>query len=474
MRTLYSRLILSHLLPLLVTVPLASFVLIYVVESQVVLPTTVRDLRRQAVLIAGIAGTDDQIWSGTAPAHAFVTQVAPDITAEHLMVLDAGGHLLASSDPDDERRIGQQLELPGWKVVDGGAIDEQVTYSRQFVASRVDILVPVRSADGQIRGALQLTQPFTGVADQFMLISTLITGIMIMGLLISSSIGWTLALHLGRSLRQVTWAIDRYATRHRLICLPDDGPEEIHRLILAFNTLMQRLHTSETQRSRLMANIVHELGRPLGTLYSAIQALAAGAGDDPALRRELLTGMEQEMRGLQRLLDDMTHAAETPALYRKPVELRPWLAVLLNLRRAEAEQNGLRWEVTLPPALPTLQIDPERMAQALGNLLNNAIKYTPRGGVIAIDAGATPAAVWIQIADTGCGIAPEDQAHIFDPFYHGHSSVSTRHGMGLGLHIMRGLVVAHGGRVELQSRPGAGSCFTIWLPLDSEQPLDSP
>jgi signal transduction histidine kinase len=103
----------------------------------------------------------------------------------------------------------------------------------------------------------------------------------------------------------------------------------------------------------------------------------------------------------------------------------------------------------------------------LSNLLSNAIKYTPAGGSVSIGAGVEDNAVWIQVGDTGPGIEPEEQALIFNAYYRGCASGRFPQGMGLGLTIARDLVVAHGGRLEVDSTPGQGSRFTIWLPLAS-------
>ncbi len=104
------------------------------------------------------------------------------------------------------------------------------------------------------------------------------------------------------------------------------------------------------------------------------------------------------------------------------------------------------------------------MAQVLGNLLSNAIKYTPEG-TVTVEASSGDDGVFIVVGDTGIGIAPPDQAHIFEPFYRSYRSERFPQGMGLGLTIAHDLVVAHGGRLDVEAQPDHGSRFTIWLPL---------
>jgi signal transduction histidine kinase len=110
-------------------------------------------------------------------------------------------------------------------------------------------------------------------------------------------------------------------------------------------------------------------------------------------------------------------------------------------------------------------MDPDRMSQVLGNLLSNAIKYTPAGGTVSVEAEADENEVRIRVSDTGPGIDPQEQARIFEPFYRMHSNMYSAHGLGLGLTIVRDLVKAHGGEVEVESEPDQGSRFTLRLPM---------
>jgi signal transduction histidine kinase len=194
-----------------------------------------------------------------------------------------------------------------------------------------------------------------------------------------------------------------------------------------------------------------------------------GADRDEALRRELLVGMDEEIAHLGRLLDDLARLREQLTgmleLARRPVAMNGWLTHLAATRGEAAHQTGLQWQLVIPSDLPTLEIDPDRLAQALGNLINNAIKYTPTGGVVSVEAGTEATQMYIRVSDTGPGIAAEELDRIFTPFYRGHTGRRFPQGMGLGLTIARDLVVAHGGRLQVESVPGRGSRFTVWLPI---------
>jgi signal transduction histidine kinase len=181
--------------------------------------------------------------------------------------------------------------------------------------------------------------------------------------------------------------------------------------------------------------------------------------------------MDAEVERLGRLLDDLAGLHDqvlgTLELNRQPTALSEWLAGTLPPWRESVQAKGLKWVAAIPPNLPTADVDPDRLAQVVGNLLSNAIKYTPPKGTVSLDAGAEGEEAWIRVSDTGPGIGPEEQGRIFAPFYRSQPGRRFPQGMGLGLSIAFSLAAAHGGRLELDSAPGQGSRFTVWLPLHS-------
>ncbi|MCB0075210.1 MAG: ATP-binding protein, partial [Caldilineaceae bacterium] len=219
-----------------------------------------------------------------------------------------------------------------------------------------------------------------------------------------------LALRLNRAITRVTGALQDIAVGAPPPTLPETDVAEIDTLYRAVNTLVARLTALEDARRRMLANLVHELGRPLGSLQAAVQALRQGAVNAPPLRDELLAGMDDQLTRMQPLLDDLTelhgHVLGTLTLNRQPTPLRPWLMQTTSLWRLAAEQKGLRWRVDIPLDLPTAALDQDQMARALGNLISNAIKYTPDGGHIAVVVccDQEPTFIRFQVSDTGIGM----------------------------------------------------------------------
>jgi two-component system sensor histidine kinase BaeS len=248
------------------------------------------------------------------------------------------------------------------------------------------------------------------------------------------------------------------------------------KLAQSFNSLNARLNSLEKARKQLLANLVHELGRPLGALRSAIQSLASGAMKDPILVGELTTGMDDQAARLQHLLDDLAHLHDqvlgTLELEYQELDLSTWLPKVLRPWQEAAKDKHLAWQVDIPANLPVIPADPLRLASAVENLVTNSIKYTHAGGMVGVSAKVEGEEILIQVEDNGPGIPVEEQEKVFEPFYRGNQGRRFKQGMGLGLSIARDLVTAHGGRISLESAPGKGSQFTIHLPLPGFAQVD--
>lgn len=467
-KTLRGRFILSHMLPLLLILPLMGIALIYVLETQVLLVNLSRGLMAQAELVADMIGDRSGMWDDPAQAQVLVTHLNMHLDAR-AMLLDPDGRILASSEPDEMYRVEQPFQHPDWATVLDGETSMRTTYSQDLHVEIVEVLAPVLRADQQAAGVVRLSHRLISVREQFLRLRYLVGGVLVAGLLLGGLVGGVLALNLERPIKQVTQAVWQVSTGRRTLLLPEQGPQEIRLLKHAVNILAERLRALEQNRRQLLANLVHELRRPLGALRSATHAMLGGASEDAALRDELLQGMDTEMQQLQNLLDDLGSLYDqlggTLELRLQPIALQEWLAHTLGHWREAAREKRLRWQATIPADLPVLEVDPDRLGQAVGNLLSNAIKYTPAGGSVSVSAGVEDEAVWIRVSDTGSGVAPEEQDRIFDPFYRGDAAGRFAKGLGVGLTIARDMVTAHGGRLEIDSEVGLGSRFTIWLPL---------
>jgi two-component system sensor histidine kinase BaeS len=465
--TLRRRFILSHTLTFFVIVPLMGLALIYVLESRVLLPDISRELKEQALLVVQLTKDHPDLWSDPDQAQALADRTGKDVSAT-VMFLDRGGHILGSSDPLDAASRGQQFYHSGLRTILAGQMNEHTDYSPRMDSLVADVFIPVTGPDNQMVGVVRMVHRLSTVFEQFSRLRYFVVAILGLALILGTLAGYILAINLERPLQEVTQGINRLASGHELAALPERGPEEIRLVLHAFNVLMERLRSLQESRRQLLANMVHELSTPLGALKSGVQALQDGADEEPELRGEMLRGMNEEIRRLTLLLEDLTGLHDQVlgqiTLRRQGVAMSEWVSGVLAVWRGAAIDKGLHWQTDLSPALPTLQVDPDRLAQVLGNLLNNAIKYTANGGTITVSAGVEKNEFHISVADTGSGIPPDELTKIFTPFYRGRHSGRFPEGMGLGLAIARELTEAHRGRLVVESKLGKGSCFSIWLP----------
>jgi two-component system sensor histidine kinase BaeS len=464
--SLRNRLIISHILPALLIIPLMGAAMVYVLETRFLLPMVYGDLARDATLMAEITRNQPVFWQNGQAAQALVSGVSPYLSGQ-LSFVNGDGLILASSETTGSGIGTRVVDLPDLTGVEQGKI---VELRRGPLA---EVFTPVYDLSGKAIGIVRMTTRVVTVSDEIYQLRYLLGAILLFGVLGGIGLGSYLAFGINRPIQRVTGSIQALAKGDWGAHLDEQGPDEMRTLSQAVNTLVDQLNSLEGARRQLLANLVHELGTPLGAIRSAILALLKGADKDPQLAGDLLNGMEGETARLQRLLDDLAglhnQVLGKLELNRVPVKLDEWLGSTLSSWEAAAREKGLDWEVDISPNLPIALMDPDRMAQAIGNLVSNAIKFTASGGQVSIKAQLAGGQFVIQVADSGPGIPLDEQEKIYQPFYRGAHGRRIVEGMGLGLSIARDIVVAHGGEIELESTPGTGSRFTLHLQVEVPQ-----
>jgi two-component system phosphate regulon sensor histidine kinase PhoR len=230
---------------------------------------------------------------------------------------------------------------------------------------------------------------------------------------------------------------------------------------------------AETTRRDFVANVSHELRTPLAGIKAVVETLRDGAIDDPDTAAEFLLRVDEEVDRLVHLVEELLQLARiesgTAPMVMTDVPPRDLLVACVGRFQHQAERAGVTLDLNVPD-LPQIHADPDRLGQAVGNLVHNAIKFTAPGGTVSIEATARFGVIEIRVSDTGSGIDPADLPRIFERFYVADRARSRR-GTGLGLAIVKHVVRAHGGNITVESRLGAGSTFTITLPANTPEML---
>jgi signal transduction histidine kinase len=252
------------------------------------------------------------------------------------------------------------------------------------------------------------------------------------------------------------------------------GPER--EVIGTVNVLhdITSLKEMDRMKSDFVNQVSHELRAPLAAIKQQHTVILEGlAGELTSKQEELLSRAQARMQGLLDMVSDLLDVAKIESGHavqqQVPLNLQSTLAATVELMYPKAEEQGISVKLEVQPGLPLIQADSRSMEEVFTNLLSNAINYSPDGGIVTISAVSHGGYLEIRVSDTGIGIAHDEISKIFDRFYRvKHPQTRNVVGTGLGLAIVRGIIEAHRGSVEVESEPGAGTTFRVFLPIVSE------
>jgi PAS domain S-box-containing protein len=254
----------------------------------------------------------------------------------------------------------------------------------------------------------------------------------------------------------------------RFTIRPVRRDDESAAMIVIEDVTQQRI--ADQSRNSFVTQVTHELRTPLTNILLYAETAMSEGEKDPQVWSQSLNVINGEAKRLQRLVADMLSMAELEAgrhqVHHDDVKLATLFEDLDADYRAAAKEKGLTLTFNLPPKLPTIQADRDKLALALHNLVGNAIKYTPSGGSIKITVACDETALNVKVADTGIGMTPEDCERSFERFYRARDErIAGITGSGLGLSIARDVVRLHGGDITVESELDRGSTFTLVVPV---------
>jgi len=276
-----------------------------------------------------------------------------------------------------------------------------------------------------------------------------------------------------RPLRSLLSTIRSISTGRMDARVPSNqSADELDELVTLFNGMLEKIENLITGIRGSLDNVAHDLRTPMARLRAAAET-ALHSESDIQTCREALADCVEEADTILTMLDTLMDISEaetgTMSLHIEPVNIAALIEDTIDLYRYVAEEKNLVLKASSSNAL-VLPSDRNRMRQVLGNLVDNAIKYTRPGGTVMIEAFQRGQEAFIVISDTGAGITSEESARIWERLYRGDQS-RTQRGLGLGLSLVRAVVQAHGGHVAVSSEPGKGSTFTICLPARATSPV---
>ena len=384
-----------------------------------------------------------------------VVRQAADISGLRVTAFDARGNVVADSNPphisnDMEGEYGPK-EAESFPLLSGGEVVGSITASsgfgpepgtERFAVSDPDVSRIARHVDRYLLWA------GIGVA------------------LLGTALVWILARRALAPAHRLEAAARRLGRGDLSQRAEVAGPSEIRQLAHSFNSMAAELEEAESRRRSLTADIAHELRTPASNIQGYMEAIKDGVFQPEP---ETIDTIHEQALLLSRLVEDLRILAQADGgelrLQRTRTRVEELAQSCVDALRPRAEAKGVALSVDVAETLPELDLDATRIAQAVGDLLDNAVTHTPEGGGVTVSVLTGVDSVEVQVADTGPGIAPDDLPRVFDRFYRADPSRSrSTGGTGLGLTIARRLVEAHGGSIEAESVVGQGSRFIIRLP----------
>jgi signal transduction histidine kinase len=300
---------------------------------------------------------------------------------------------------------------------------------------------------------------------RFNLASLLITGLV---LALAGWLVWWMRAQAFQPVFDLAEAMQRFGSGERDVRAAESGPAELRDMVVRFNQMATLLSAQREAQIAFLAGVAHDLRNPLSALSTSVALIPANEPLPPEPRiRRTLELVRRQLAKLERMINDFMDITSidsgTLELHRAPHDLRALVRDVVHLFEATAPEQ--RIELSLPEEPLEAECDSLRIEQVVSNLMSNAIKYSPSAAKVEIALFRELNDAVIAVRDYGIGISKEDQEHLFEPFRRASLARETIPGAGLGLYVVRRLVDAHSGRIEVDSLPGQGACFSVRLPL---------
>src|SRR5215831_10323966 len=444
------------------------------------------DLHVQALVIANALAEPFEQWRDTAnmerPAfEALVRSYAHSVGAR-VTVFSPALQVLVSSDETVPMAVVHAS--PEMEAAWTGQARQDVRWDAWRQEQRVFVAALIRPEERAFDGIVQLSIPLAPLTREIRRtwLWLLTAGGVI--LTATSLVSLGLAYQVTEPIRHLTTVTDAIAAGKLEQRVTPAGPDEVAQLGRTLNRMAAYIQGMLARQQAFVAHAAHELRSPLASLRLRIEMLQRHGSTNPELTQRYLYQMEHDVESLRRLVDHLLALSSldegvVPAL--APLDLAPILHELADELAPLAQDAGVHVRVNVPAHLPAVLANGDAIRIIVRNLLDNAIKYTPQSGLVTLQTTTVdqprgtantivhdpqPAALLVQVTDTGPGIVADHLPHIFERFYRVDKARSRRQGgAGLGLALVRAITEAQGGSVSVESTVDMGSTFTVCLPL---------
>jgi signal transduction histidine kinase len=359
--------------------------------------------------------------------------------------------------------VSGDSESSSGNIVENITIDKEVVTSEDpTLGQTIETVEETVTIEQGIREATQSEGvEFLANVQQAALISIALAG------LVAILVGTWLFRQITRPMEELRSAAQDLADGDLTVRIEASSQDEVGKVAEAFNHMASEIENQENLRKQMVADVAHELRTPLTVMQGNIEAMI-----DELVKpdRDELNALHDELMRLTRLVDDLRLLSLADAgnleLILAPVELRQLIETVTKQMTPLAKDQNVALHKKLPAEEVKIEADPDKLRQALVNLISNAIFHTPANKNVIIRLRPEPTLVRIEVQDEGPGIPEQDIPHVFDRFWRGDRSRSrSEGGSGLGLSIVQQIITMHGGEVSLESKPEEGSLFIVTLPL---------
>ena len=368
----------------------------------------------------------------------------------------------------DMRQPFTLTDKNGFVIISNG----RFTVGEKISKDELELGIPITSGDEVIGVLVPTLVPFQGNQRELEFIErtniTLFYGALI-GAFIALFLGIVLSRTITRPIRELTKATHAISEGDLSQQVAVRTKDELGELANAFNTMSAELSRSVNTRKQMTADIAHELRTPLSLILGHAEAVHDGVLPPTKENFEII---REEATHLEHLVNDLRTLSLADAgelsITLQTIEPNGLLQEVASLYQFHTQKKNIKLDLDIASPLPTLEVDPGRITQVLTNILDNATRHTPEGGLIVLSAKQTGDFVELAIQDSGPGLPPEETQRIFERFYRADASRQREDGgSGLGLAIAKSIVQAHNGQLSAESEPGKGLKISISLPRKS-------